>query len=58
MTQDAGLQILLDKRAIEEKLHLYCRVIDRLDVDLLRSIYWPEGTDDHGSFVGNACNIG
>jgi SnoaL-like domain len=51
---DPRLQELLDKQAIQEKVHLYCRAIDRLDVDLLKSVYWPEGTDDHGSFVGNA----
>ena len=54
MDQGGQVQELLDRQAIETKLTLYCRAIDRLDVDLLRSIYWPEGTDDHGSFVGNA----
>ena len=51
---DEDLLGLLDRQAIETKLKLYCRAIDRLDADLLRSIYWPEGTDDHGSFTGNA----
>lgn len=54
MDQAEQVQALLDRQAIEQQLKLYCRAIDRLDVDLLRSIYWPEGTDDHGSFVGNA----
>lgn len=51
---DHALQDLLDRQAIETTLKLYCRAIDRLDVELLRSVYWPEGTDDHGSFTGNA----
>jgi hypothetical protein len=51
---DQALQDLLDRQAIETRLKLYCRAIDRLDVELLRSVYWPEGTDDHGSFTGNA----
>lgn len=51
---DQALQDLLDRQEIETQLKLYCRAIDRLDVDLLRSLYWPEGTDDHGSFTGNA----
>jgi hypothetical protein len=32
----------------------YCRGIDRLDAELVRSAYWPDATDDHGSFKGNA----
>ena len=45
---------MLDRQDIEQVLKLYCRAIDRLDADLLRSIYHPEATDDHGSFSGNA----
>jgi len=32
----------------------YCRGVDRLDVELMKSAYWPDATDDHGVFVGNA----
>jgi hypothetical protein len=32
----------------------YSRGVDRLDADLMKSAYWPDGTDDHGVFVGNA----
>ena len=32
----------------------YCRGVDRLDPDCMKSAYWPEATDDHGTFVGNA----
>jgi hypothetical protein len=48
------LQQLLDRHEIEQVLKLYCRAIDRLDVELLKSVYHPDGTDDHGSFSGNA----
>jgi hypothetical protein len=44
----------LDRREIEDVLRLYCRAIDRLDTDLLKSLYHPDGTDHHGSFSGNA----
>jgi SnoaL-like domain len=53
MTSDDKLQRLVDERDIEHVLKLYCRAIDRLDVDLLKSVYHPDGTDDHGIFVGN-----
>jgi hypothetical protein len=32
----------------------YCRGLDRLDLDLLRSAYLPGAVDDHGVFVGDA----
>ncbi|MET0987572.1 MAG: nuclear transport factor 2 family protein, partial [Steroidobacteraceae bacterium] len=52
-TQAKQLQLLVDRQEIEQVLKLYCRAIDRLDLELLQSIYHPDGTDDHGSFSGN-----
>ena len=43
-----------DRAAIENILGLYCRAIDRLDVELLKSLYHSDGTDDHGAFAANA----
>jgi hypothetical protein len=51
---EAQLRLALDRQEIEHVLKLYCRAIDRLDMELLKSIYHPDGTDDHGSFCGNA----
>jgi hypothetical protein len=53
-TLEKKLQLLIDRQEIEQVLKLYCRAIDRLDVELLKSVYHPDGTDDHGSFSGNA----
>ncbi len=52
--QERQLQLLVDRHEIEQVLRLYCRAIDRLDVELLKSVYHPDGTDEHGSFNGNA----
>jgi ketosteroid isomerase-like protein len=30
----------------------YCRGVDRADADLVRSVYWPEAVDEHGTFRG------
>ncbi|MDP4977767.1 MAG: nuclear transport factor 2 family protein, partial [Ilumatobacteraceae bacterium] len=30
----------------------YCHGIDRCDAELVASVYHPDATDDHGSFVG------
>lgn len=48
------VRLLSDHREIENLLKIYCRAIDRLDVDLLKSIYHPDATDSHGAFEGNA----
>lgn len=40
------------ERAIRRCLLDYCRGIDRCDADLVASVYHPDATDDHGSFVG------
>jgi hypothetical protein len=46
------LELLLAERAIQRVLTSYSRGVDRLDFESVRSCYWPDGTDDHGSFVG------
>ena len=48
------LQDLLDREAIRDCLHRYCRGIDRRDESCLRSVYWPDGTDRHGPYQGSA----
>lgn len=50
----ARLRALADKAEIVELSHRYSRAVDRLDADGLRACYWPDGTDDHGAFDGNA----
>ncbi len=52
MSYDLGqLNDLENIRACAQR---YCRGVDRLDEALLKSAYWPEATDDHGAFKGNA----
>lgn len=47
-------QQLADIEAIKDCAKRYSHGLDRLDVDWMKSAYWPDGTDDHGIFVGNA----
>lgn len=49
---EAQLQELYDKQKLHENLMLYCRGIDRYDIPLIKSTYWDDSWDDHGSFVG------
>jgi hypothetical protein len=43
---------LLDKDAIRDVVMRYCRAIDRVDGELLRTVYWPDGWDSHSIFDG------
>jgi hypothetical protein len=54
---NAALKELLDKQEIHEVLMRYCRGIDRCDEELLRSVYHPDATDNHGLFVGKAVDF-
>jgi hypothetical protein len=45
---------LLDKQEIMELSYRYSRACDRMDADLMAAVYWPDGTDDHGTFKGSA----
>ena len=46
------MQRLLDDREIRDVLLRYCRGVDRMDLELVRSCYWPDAVDDHGAFRG------
>ena len=41
------LQELLDREAIRELVHAYCRAVDRRDFAWLRTLYHPDAIDDH-----------
>jgi hypothetical protein len=47
MVHDRGNQVA-DKQELLEVVHRYCRAIDRRDFALLRTVYHPDGIDDHG----------
>lgn len=46
--------ILEDKQEIAEVVLRYCRGVDRLDFDLIRSCYHDDGVDHHTGFDGDA----
>src|SRR5579862_3908887 len=43
---------LADREAIRDCLYRYCRGVDRCDMELLRSAYWPGAMDTHTGFKG------
>jgi hypothetical protein len=40
--------MLLDKHEIHEVLLRYCRGVDRMDKELIASVFHPDAIDDHG----------
>jgi len=59
MTADrkAALADLVARRDIEDVLTRYCRALDRADLAMMETVYWPDGTDIHGIFSGNAAEF-
>lgn len=51
---DPRVQLLLDKQEIFELSATYMRAQDRLDLELQKSVYWPDATDERGFINGNA----
>lgn len=56
-TELANLRQLLETQAIQEVMLRYARAVDRADSELMDSIFWPEGTDNHGMYVGDAAGF-
>ena len=45
---------LVAVRDVEDVLTRYCRALDRADLALMETVYWPDGEDVHGIYVGRA----
>ncbi|MFC4296257.1 nuclear transport factor 2 family protein [Novosphingobium tardum] len=51
---DPRVARMLDKQDCIELVHKLARAIDRCDADLVRAVFHPDATDDHGGFKGTA----
>lgn len=51
---DSDVEELISRQKVYDVLTRYCRALDRCDVELMKSVYWDDGTDDHGVYSGNA----
>ena len=58
--RDAQIDEMLAKEAIRDALMRYCRGVDRLDADIIRSVYHPDAYDDHAGrqFTGETVGQG
>ena len=50
--ETAELRILLDKQACSETLTRYCRALDWLDENALKTVFTPDADIDYGFFTG------
>lgn len=41
------LQQVWDRQEIEQLMYRHARSLDRMDADLMKSTYWPEGIEEH-----------
>lgn len=48
----AAVDELLSRQQIADQCHRYCRALDRLDEDLLRSVFHPDSTHHHDVYRG------
>lgn len=48
------IEKFLAKQNIYENLCKYCHGIDRCDAEMLRSAYWPDAYEQHGTYDGPA----
>jgi len=54
MSGNESLRQLLDREAIRAAMARYARGVDRIDVALIKSAFWPGAIDEHGTFNGPA----
>ncbi len=43
-----------DRESIRDCLYRYARAVDRVDMELLKTVYWPGAMDYHTGFAGTA----
>ncbi len=51
---DADIEDLVARRDIMAVLTRYCTALDRADLAMMEQVYWPDGGDRHGIYVGDA----
>jgi hypothetical protein len=53
----AEIQRVIDESKIRYLLNSYPRAVDRMDFDLMRSLFHPDAVDEHGAFNGPAAEF-
>lgn len=56
--REAQMQNMIEEHEIRKVLYRYTRGVDRLDADLIRSVYHADSKDDHGAYKGSGAEFG
>ena len=48
------MEFIQTEATLKNLIYLFARSIDRVDEELMRELFWPDATDDHGLFTGTA----
>ena len=48
------MEFIQTEATLKKLIYLFARSIDRVDEELMRELFWPDATDDHGLFTGTA----
>ena len=54
-TLDEQVRGLLDRQEITDKINAYARSMDRCDVELGKSVFWPEAPARYGGMFDGTC---
>jgi hypothetical protein len=54
---DRALHELVDRQAMADLRVRYCRGVDRCDVALMRSVFWPDAVAHYGIYNGSAVDF-
>jgi len=55
---ESELRQLVARQKISDILHLYCRGVDRLDREILESVFWPDAHEEHaGLYEGGVAGL-
>lgn len=61
MMTDEALASRIDRlescEAIRNRLHLYCRGIDRRDPEILKTVFWPDSKVEYGMYAGSGAEF-
>lgn len=48
------MEFIQTEATVKNLIYQLARSVDRVDEELMRSLFWPDATDDHGLFAGTA----
>jgi hypothetical protein len=51
--QEYSPERMADRAQIRDVMYRWCRAVDRLDYDAIRTVFHPDGIDSHGAYNGN-----